>query len=75
MADLEHWADSDSDAAMAERLVRVHCPIAWPGANRCLNCHGLFPCRSYEWGFAVLSDAGWSEDQILKLDTRTGPWS
>lgn len=65
----------DARAAAAKQVARVHCPIAWPQGNRCLNCHQLFPCTAFGWAFDVLADAGWSAEQIKALDVRKGPWS
>jgi hypothetical protein len=67
--------DVVGDAAMAGRVIRTHCKIDWPRGPRCLNCHRAFPCPDWLWAFRVLEEAGWSEDEISKLDTRTGPWS
>ncbi|HCT77031.1 MAG TPA: hypothetical protein DGG94_12460 [Micromonosporaceae bacterium] len=66
---------SASDVRLARYLIRTHCPIDWPQGQRCLNCHNNFPCQSHQWGHGVLTLAGWPEDQISKLDVRTGPWS
>lgn len=64
-----------SEVSRAERLIRTHCSIEWPAGRRCLNCHNTFPCPSYVWAYDVLIAAGWSEEEIMKLDARTGPWS
>ncbi|MEV6966610.1 hypothetical protein AB0M47_15985 [Hamadaea sp. NPDC051192] len=64
-----------SDVSNAEHVIRTHCPIEWPEARRCNNCHGRFPCKTHEWAWAVLTAAGRSENEILALDVRTGPWS
>jgi hypothetical protein len=65
----------DSRLFYAKHVVRVHCPIAWPEGDRCLNCHQRFPCSTYGWAVEVLADAGWSAAAIEALDVRTGPWS
>lgn len=64
-----------TDADLAEYAIRTHCPIDWPEGRRCLNCHRQHPCPVYERAHGVLTAAGWSEDEISKLDIRTGPWS
>lgn len=74
-ANSPHEDNIGSDTAIAERVVQVHCPIAWPEGSLCLNCNQGFPCPRYEWAYRILSQAGRSEDEISKLDRRTGPWS
>lgn len=65
----------EADVRRAQQIVRVHCPISWPHGKRCLNDHLPFPCAAYGWAFDVLTDAGWTAEQIAELDERTGPWS
>jgi hypothetical protein len=65
----------DGRLVAAMQIARVHCPIAWPQGDRCLNCHQHFPCSAFGWAFDVLADAGWNAEQIKALDVRTGPWS
>lgn len=64
-----------SEISFAEHLIRTHCAIEWPEGRLCNNCHRRFPCQTNQWAVAVLMAAGRSEDEILRLDTRTGPWS
>lgn len=66
---------TESDVFRAQHAIRTHCPIDWPNGRRCLNCNVRFPCPSLVWGYEVLRSAGWPEDEILNLDTRTGPWA
>ena len=70
-----HATASGSRIESAKYAIRVHCPISWPEGQRCLNCQRMFPCPTFECGFEVLTAAGWTEDDIARLDTRTGPWS
>jgi hypothetical protein len=66
---------TESDISQAEHLIRTHCPIDWPQGRRCLNCANSFPCPVNLWAYELLTAAGRSEEQILRLDSRTGPWS
>ncbi|HCT79527.1 MAG TPA: hypothetical protein DGT23_23780 [Micromonosporaceae bacterium] len=59
----------------AAHTVRVHCAIAWPEGNRCLNCHRPHPCPTRESAVSVLLMAGWDHTKIVALDTRTSAWS
>jgi hypothetical protein len=68
-----HDAPSYLDLAML--AVRTHCAISWPSGAFCLNCHQRFPCHTHNWASTVLCDAGWTNEAIGKLDSRTGPWS
>ena len=58
----------------AVHLVRTHCAIAYPDGRRCLNCHARFPCPAAELGADLLLQAGWTGEQILAIDVRSGPW-
>lgn len=62
------------DIELAKLAARVHCPIRWPEGAQCNNCQAPFPCMIYRWAYALLERAGWSDTQILALDTRVGPW-
>jgi hypothetical protein len=57
----------------AQRAVRVRCAIAWPEGLRCNNCRAVFPCHVNQWGVTVLTEAGWSAEQVTAFDDRKGP--
>jgi hypothetical protein len=64
-----------ADLLPVVHAIRTHCPIDWPEGLRCLNCSAPFPCVTNELAVEQLTEAGWSAEEISKLDQRTGPWS
>lgn len=64
-----------AEVQRAMHAARTHCPISWPEGDRCLNCAAEFPCDFYKVAVAELTEAGWSDEEISRLDQRTGPWS
>lgn len=75
MPDNNSWRVDQATERAAALAVRVHCAISWPTGARCLNCHRPHQCPTNQWGWSVLTAAGWAEEDILALDARTGVWS
>jgi hypothetical protein len=71
----QETARATADLDRATLAIRTHCSISWPHGVVCLNCSERFPCGTRQRASMVLCNAGWTEEAINKLDSRTGPWS